>query len=122
MRYPIIEVGRYLRNGANSSMGAALDNSFDRARCTTSLVHPSWSPSVARNDLALCFFQGASRFKPVAIAQGARGAACFVWEGFALISWAARAAGACERARVSDSNASMPLQWGACQKLFSADK
>ena len=79
MRYPIIEVGRYLRNGANSS--TALDNSFDRARCTTSLVHPSWSPSVARNDLALCLFQGASRFKPVVIAQGARGAACFVWEG-----------------------------------------
>jgi hypothetical protein len=61
---------RYLRTAPNSSAAALVDNSFDRARCTSSVVHPNWLPTLARNDLALCFFEGASRFKPVELAKG----------------------------------------------------
>lgn len=39
-------------------------------QCTQSVVHPSWSFSLAQNDIALCFLNGTSRFPPIALAGG----------------------------------------------------
>jgi hypothetical protein len=61
---------RYFRTAANSTAASLIDNNYDRARCTRSVVHAGWTPSTARNDIALCFFNGASRFTPVRLAQG----------------------------------------------------
>lgn len=61
---------RYLRNAANTSVNAIIDNSFDRARCVKPVIHPQWVPDTALNDLAICFFDGTSRFEPVRLAVG----------------------------------------------------
>ncbi|GBF87850.1 hypothetical protein Rsub_00562 [Raphidocelis subcapitata] len=71
LAYPRIEIGRYFRSAANgTSLGGGLRNDFDSLRCVRPVVHLDWTPRVARNDVALCALDGASRFDPVALADG----------------------------------------------------
>eukprot|EP00882_Tetradesmus_deserticola_P025014 GHRQ01027416.1.p3 GENE.GHRQ01027416.1~~GHRQ01027416.1.p3 ORF type:complete len:104 (+),score=16.97 GHRQ01027416.1:277-588(+) len=60
-----LQIGRYYLDGANTTY-----NSYDRIRCTKSMVHPGWSAQHGRNDISLCFLASASRFEPVTLAAG----------------------------------------------------
>lgn len=61
---------RFLLNGANTSFGALIDNSYDAMRCTQTVIHPDWTPRVALNDLAMCIMDRSSRFQPVELDTG----------------------------------------------------
>jgi hypothetical protein len=38
-------------------------------QCSSSVIHPGWDSSNARNDIALCFLDAPSRFAPVQLAD-----------------------------------------------------
>lgn len=71
---------RYLRDAANSTGLALIDNSYDALRCARPVLHPAWAPRTALNDIAVCVLSGAARFEPVALA-GLLGARARVWWG-----------------------------------------
>jgi hypothetical protein len=65
MRLATLQIGRYYLAGANTTY-----NSYERIKCSKSVVHPGWSAKHGRNDISLCFLDSASRITPVTLSKG----------------------------------------------------
>ncbi|KXZ50695.1 hypothetical protein GPECTOR_15g379 [Gonium pectorale] len=63
LRNPVVHIGRYFTESTDSQ-------GHDVRRCVVTIVHPDWSFSNGRNDLAVCLLNTASSRPTVRVASG----------------------------------------------------